>query len=396
MLQSFFHIVKRSIGLILLLNAITIILNRGETVMLKRIICICLSLVLLFLSGCGKSAEVMPDESKDHAVCRILFVTDDISENRSSFIWELLQNTVGGNQVQATLAEVNGQADKTSATLNQVSDGTYDIVILDRLSGEQSLAWVQRNAGYYPDTHYICLDAGNLPDFGFDNVTGVVWKDVEAYCFLGAVAAIASKTGKVAFFAQPAGERAELDFLAFYEGAASVNPDIHAQFYTVSNSAQREDLHTLTESALAFGADMFCLQNDSLVELLSDVLISFNGKAENVYFLTGEEPAARQFLHTDKRVILDFKFDSKRVLTEIIKACCQAEPLEKTVLASWENDRLQFEYGSAYAAILDEEDRGKCVVLRQKIMSGELTGHLNETISQEDRQMMIQKAGETK
>ncbi|MBQ8610813.1 MAG: BMP family ABC transporter substrate-binding protein [Oscillospiraceae bacterium] len=364
--------------------------------MLKRFCCVWLAFIFLFVSGCGKSAAVLTDESPDGEVCRILFVTDDIGEKRSSFIWELLQNAVDGNRVQATLTEVDGQADKTSATLNQVSEGVYDIVILDRLSGEQSLAWVQRNAGYYPDVHYICMDVGTLPEFDFDNVTGVVWKDAEAYCFLGAVAAVASKTGTVAFFAQPAGERAELDFLAFYEGAACVNENIRAQFYTVSSGARQEDLLVLAESAIASGADMFCLQNDSLVELLSDVLISFGEQAEDVYFLTGEEPAVRRFLHTDNRVILDFKFDSKQILTELINDCCQGEPLEKIILAGWENDRLQFEYGGAYAAILDAEARGKCVVLRQRIMSGELTEHLNEVLSQEDRHMLIQKAGEMK
>ena len=360
-----------------------------------KFIALLLSVVVL-LSGCGGRVDEIQSDQKTNTERKIMFVTDTIAEKRSFEIWKLLQSAAEGRAAQVTLAEVSAQSDKTAATLNQASEGLYDIVILDRLSEETAEEWLQRNAGYYPEVQYLCLDAQEAPAQQFDNVLYIVWDDSSAYYLLGAAAAAGSKNASLAFVAQAAGIRSELDFLAFYEGALLVDPAVRAQYIVAGGAVSNEEILNLAQKAKLTGTDLFCLQNDDYLTVLQQDAEAYPEEWENVYFLTGEIPLSPQTRHTAQNLLLDIQYPTEQLLTVLFERCCSEEAGNGIIEMSLREGKLLLSYGDMYSLLLDEREKSVCATLKKEIMESGYFTASDASMGQEERQLRIQQAAGSK
>lgn len=364
---------------------------------MRRITVIMLLLSLMvFLSGCGSSTEATHSDPEVTANRKILFVTDEITEKRSCEIWKLLQEAAEGRPAQVTLAEVNAQSDKTAATLNQASEGLYDTVILDKLSGEAASEWIKRNAGYYPEVRYLCLDVPVWQEQQPDNVMCIIWNDDPVYYLLGAVAAAGSRHASLAFLAQVAGERSERNFLAFYQGAISIVPEIKVQYIVTAEKASDEEIVAAAKKARMAGADLICLQNDDYIKPLQADAENHPEDWEETYFVAGDIPLAMKADHTTENLLLDAEYPTEQLLTVLFERCCREETDGGVIEMGLQEGKMSLSYGDVYSSLLDLDEKSACAAIKKKIIEGTLFVLSGAEISEEERQILIQKAAGTK
>ncbi len=351
-----------------------------------------LVILVLFLTSCARNTTSLPGADTTKTDKRALFVTDTIDSESSDYVWEILQKCAERYSYQLTLAEVQGQADKASATLNQASEGLYDIVIIDRLASEMAAEWVLRNAGYYPEVRYLCLDVAQEEETSFPNVTCVIWEDAAAYYYYGAMAALNCGENTVAFLAAEVGERAEMDFLAFYAGVTDVDNAVRALYYTLGSKPEAINIKTVVNSALDAGADVICLQRSAIADAVAEELMA---REEQIHLLLAEPALSMEAEYTTENVLSHFSFHTDTLLEELFRDCFGGRLKSGDCSMAWLNGALAVETGSAYPGALTEEEQEVLRVVKRNARKNEISTLPDPAWTQEERQEKIQTAGET-
>lgn len=352
-----------------------------------------LAILILLVTGCADAVDVVPGEEMKREEKHVLFVTDSVNAERSEFVWEILQNCTERYSCQLTLAEVQAQTDKTSATLNQASEGLYDIVVIDCLASELASEWVLRNAGYYPDVQYVCLDVAQKTGRDLSNVTCVVWDDAAAYYYCGAVAALNAENSTVAFLAAESGSRAEMDFLAFYAGAQAVNNSIRALYYPMSKVSGAADAVMILDDAIEEKASVVCLQSGAFANTVTEIL---SEKAADTYIVFAQTALSKKTEYRDENVLVNFSFQSDMLLRELLEKCLAGYLKTGDTSMNWFNGALTMENGAAYPGIMDEEQRDMLRTVRRTARKDEIPFMPDPAWTQEERQERIQNAAEYK
>ncbi len=360
---------------------------------LKKVLLIVFLIAAMLLSGCSRRVIDQPENDTSGDGKQILFVTDSIADEGATFAWSVLTECAQNYHAQVTLAEVQKQVDKASATLNQASEGLYDIVILDDLAGDTATDWVLRNAGYYPDVHYVCLNAQNVPEPAFDNVTCVLWDDAALYSYFGALAALGSNSKTLAFFCREGSAGAELDFLAFYAGAAAVDTGIRAQYILLGSEPLKENVEAAIGNAVSSGVDVFCFRDNAAAQ---DALSVMKDLQINGAVLIGAEAGVQELVPEGETLLADFSFDVKEVITNLFARCCRGDLSSEAILVNWGSSAVQFSRGRAYSSLLSAEERTMAQELYRKAKTGRLTALPDGALSPEERQELIQLANEVK
>ncbi len=348
-----------------------------------------LLLLLVLLTGCNAAIDTMPGDEDQEDTKRILFVTDGISAESPSLVWTTLQKWVEQYGYQITLAEVHEQADKASATLNQASEGLFDIIIMDRLAGGLASEWVLRNAGYYPDVQYLCLDAAQPVETSFDNVTRVIWEDAEAYYYFGMMAAYNSRSDVVAFFGSETGVRPEMDFLAFYAGAAAANESITALYYPLENDPAKIAVETAVGNALSAGSDVFCIQDPTVAAIAAADLEKRYSRA---YILQKGDIAALDE-SAAKRVLAAFSFWMEGSLGKVFRECLSGRMQSGDLILGWEEGALTVVNGEAYPGLMNEELQLELNMLKNSMKIDSPETLPDPAMTQAERQEKISAAG---
>ncbi len=346
-------------------------------------------LLVVLLTGCNVAIDTTPGGEEQEDTKRILFVTDDIGAEHSSLVWTTLQKWVEQYDYQITLAEVHEQADKASATLNQASEGLFDIIIMDRLTGELASEWVLRNAGYYPEVQYLCLDAAQPAEESFDNVTRVIWEDAEAYYYFGMMAAYNSRSGVVAFLGSETGERSEMDFLAFYAGAAVANESITALYYPLENDPVKTAVEMAVGNALTAGSDVFCIQDPAAAAVSAAELEKRYSRA---YILQKGDIAALNEIAA-KRVLASFSFQTEDCLGKIFRECLGGRMKSGDQLLDWKEGALTVVNGEAYPGLMNEDRQLELNILKNSIKIDSPETLPDPAMTQTERQEKIAAAG---
>lgn len=347
---------------------------------------LCLLFVLPF-TGCTRRAEQKDEEENSHEICRMAFVTDSVGEAATDATWTLLQQTAEECGVQLTLMEVQSQADKTSAALDQASDGLYDTVIVDRLSNEAGLEWLRKNAGYYPDIQYLCLDVQAGSAVSIENVSSVRWDTDAAYYFYGAFAALQSDTGTVAFLADESGARTERAFLYFYAGASEQDDAVRALYYTVGK--ETAELEKSLEAAITAEADVFCTVTQPVFDGISE---HFAEQEDRPVILAADlsvRENVRQLPLTS-----GFSFAREALQKSVFRDCCSRALPPEGYIFDWPGGKLRVWYAEDYTSQVVEETRREIALLQQKVIAGQYADLPVEQWSEAEIQNRISAAGE--
>lgn len=351
---------------------------------LARIVALCC--VFAGLTGCTVSETTLPPQTEDSQVQRILFVTDDVNVDTSLRAWELLQQEASQHNTQVTLMEVQSQKDKTSAALNQASEGLYEIIILDRLADEAAVEWVGRNAGYYPDVQYLCLDVAPGQKNSFSNVTYAVLDDTGLYYLYGTIAAMNSVQGELAFLGGENGARSEIDFLAFYKGAVAYQPEISVRYYPLGQLPTDAQITIAVEDALYQGVDAFCAQTQPVAVRTGEMLRGRNSKA---VLLVGEAEPAKLTFGGNVQLLACFNFKNTWILSRLFLQCCEDRLVGGIRDFDWTNNSVLFQRGLRYPGNLEEDELEECQRVEQDVKSGLLMALTEKELQEEEinRQM---------
>lgn len=323
---------------------------------------------MMLLPGCGTVGTQQTQQQEEQAGYRILFVTDDIDAGFSSLAWELLRQEAELDGVQVTLLEVQGQADKASAALNQASEGLYDTVVLDRLAGETATEWVSRNAGYYPSVHYLCLDVALGESTNFDNVTYAEWDDTDLYYLFGVIAALNSGTGTVAFLGGENDVRSDNRYTAFCDGVSSQRSDVQALYYSLGAEPADDDTAMAAQQALQAGSDVLCTQIGAHVTAIDSVL--HDSEKEVDLLVGGAEPAQIASFGGDVQLLASFSFKTWAVLQRLMEQCCEQRMPHGVYALNWENGSLTLQRTARYPGSLNENDIERCRKVEQAAREG--------------------------
>lgn len=352
-----------------------------------------LIILLLLTVGCTGNASDVSGSVETAETKHVLFVTDSVDTVSADYVWSILQSCAKRYSYRLTLAEVQGQADKTSATLNQASEGLYDIVVIDCLASELASEWVLRNAGYYPEVRYLCLDVAQKTDCRFSNVTCVLWDDAAAYYYCGAVAALNCTDDTIAFFAAESGNRAEMDFLAFYAGAEAVDRSVRALYYSMGKASEVAEVKAMAEDAVAKNASVVCLQSG----VFSDAAAKTFAQTDTDIYLIGAQTAlSEKAEYPNDGVLVRFAFHSDMLLKELFEQCFGGQLKSGDNSMNWFNGALTMENGGAYPGIMGEEQRDLLRTVRRIARKDEIPFMPDPSWTMEERQERIQTAAEIK
>lgn len=355
-----------------------------------------LLLLALPLTGCHSTASEPEDEVQDGQQRRLLFVTDDIEDPFSAMAWHGLQQQAADSGVQVTLLETQGQTDKASAALNQASEGLYDLVILDRLAGEAATDWVRRNAGYYPNVRYLCLDALLGEPAELENVTWLCWDDLSIYYIYGVLAALNSGSGTVAYLGGEAGPRSEQRFLAFYEGAARIQPELRALYIVLGAAPAEQDAAAAVQSVLQEQADVFCVQTPQAATMVQQLLQAQDGERTppQPLLLVGGDVRGEQSADDGEGLLATHAFQTQDVLQQALERCCANTLQGGLWLQSWQNEGVTLHKGQAYPGALQEEGLRRLAQMERDALEGKLDLLLERIVAAQDTQARITAAGE--
>ncbi len=357
----------------------------------KRLFTLIISFLLLaLLAGCKKTEVTQTDQSPNQELRRILFVTDDVGAKDSALCWKLLQECAAKAQAQVTLLEVQYQADKASTALNQASEGLYDVVILDRLLGETATEWVRRNAGYYPEVSYLCLDVApeELPQL--NNVTWLLLDESAVYYFYGAMAALNSQSGTIAFWGAENGIRSENLFLAFYTGARQISPHIRALYFSSSRTAGSQEMQTTLNTVMEEQADVLCCQTGGDAAALLSLL---DAGESSMFVLVGGTELTIEQLRQQETVLACSWFDVRTILVDLFDQCCTAGPTAELQRRTWSSGDIRLRRGVRYPGELSAESVELQRQVEQDARNGKLDTLLSAVLSDEERQQKIALAG---
>lgn len=353
-------------------------------------------LLAMGLAGCSSASRTPADEEETHQR-RLLFVTDDIEEAFSAQAWQLLQTAAQKSGVQVTLLEVQGQADKASAALNQASEGLYDLVVLGRLSGETADDWVRRSAGYYPNVRYLCLDTAFSQPLEVENVTWLRWDDLAVYYLYGSLAALRSQSGTLAYFGAESGLRSERRFLAFYEGARRMNDQVRALYTTLGGAPSAQEAGAAVQNILQEDADVLCVQSADTAVLVQQLLGQQDpppaALQENI--LAGGTLDNGETLAFSAPPLLGFVFDTQTILETVFADACADTLAAGGRVLSLQSDDLTLQPGPEDAG-LDQEDAARLETVRREAADGVLDTLLQQLLDEEDIQARITAAAERK
>lgn len=200
-----------------------------------------MGLSLVACGGNGESNEEANDGDENTKVALMVESLGDLSFNDSAEEGVLRADEDLG--IDATVIEYGEDIGKLEATLLDVADTGYDVII-----GPSTLAdYYGEHAEDYPDTQFVLFDATADYDLGdgLENVYSIVYSANEASFAAGYLAAKQSETGVIGFLG---GEQdpAINDFLVGYiEGALQADPDIkvgHSFVGNWSDSAKGKEL----------------------------------------------------------------------------------------------------------------------------------------------------------
>jgi basic membrane lipoprotein Med (substrate-binding protein (PBP1-ABC) superfamily) len=223
--------------------------NVEIVVMNYKHVTIFLSLIILFIAGCAESSIPAPVTEHASGLKVALLMPRPIEDNWSQSGLEglkLIEQELGAE----TAYTASVPEDKFEETFRQYATEEFDFII--GLGGQFSPA-AEVVAEEFPRTQFaIVADyVGNNKNLG-----GLSFRYEEAGYIAGAIAAIKSKTDKVAYIGGVAYPHIEAEAAAFERGAKSINPSIDVSINWVESWDDEEKTRLIAQTQIENGADV--------------------------------------------------------------------------------------------------------------------------------------------